>query len=79
MTVKVNLDVLEIPHPHRYAKDALVSDPAARLGIRIIGKDAKKAPFEHWISSKGQVKAMMMNTLVDLLEGVARLRYQGSC
>jgi hypothetical protein len=70
MIVKVYLDVLESPHPHQYAKDALASDPAARLGIRITGKDTKKASFEHWISSKGHVKAMMMNTLVDLLEGI---------
>jgi hypothetical protein len=38
MTLRVNLDVLESPHPHQYAEDALASDPAARLGIRITGK-----------------------------------------
>lgn len=70
MTVKVFLDILEIPHPHQYAKAALTSDPAARLGVRIIGKDVNGTAFEHWISSKGKVKAMMMNTLVDLLGGI---------
>ena len=58
------------PHPNAYAKHALPSDPAARLGIKIRGKDARGSNFELWLAGNGEQTAKQMNTFVDDLESV---------
>jgi hypothetical protein len=58
------------PHPNAYAKHALPSDPAARLGMKIRGKDVQGNNFALWLARGGEQTAKQMNTFVDDLEGV---------
>jgi len=53
------------PHPRRYAKDALDTDLAIRLAIRVMGKTA-----DIWPSCHGEKNVKKVNSLVDFMEGV---------
>lgn len=59
--------LMERPHPLRYAREALPTDPASRLLIGMRAIDGQK---QAWLFAKGKITVDRMNRLVDIFEGV---------
>jgi hypothetical protein len=69
--VHVKFHLHETGIPHRYAQQALNSDPSSRLAISVTGVDASGHHVGSFLqSSRGEKLPMRMNTLVDALEDV---------
>ena len=54
-------------HARAYAETARPTDPASRLGVSIRGYD-HHGLFHVWLSTRGALNAMKMNSLDDVLE-----------
>jgi hypothetical protein len=69
--IEAQCELLHSIHPHRFASKCIEADPANRLGIYVKGVDRTGNAFSGWLSSRGDMAPMQINTLIDLLEGVS--------
>jgi hypothetical protein len=67
---KVHLQGFLTPglNPNVYATGATSDDPARRLSLQLTGEN-HGCNFQVWLTVRGDKTAMMVNTLVDILEG----------
>jgi hypothetical protein len=63
--IAIQAFLTENPHPDRYARFAMATDPASRL---LVGLTCSK--WEGWLFSEGEKDVFKMNSLVDILENV---------
>lgn len=68
--VHVQLFLTDNPNPIRYAKLALPTDPSSRLLVPVKNIDGAEKKLHAWLSTKGTKKPMLVNRLVDMLEGL---------
>lgn len=68
-TLHVECELLPDSHDNCYARMSQACDPAARLGIRLTGKDKYGSFVDIWLSTLGIQQVFKMNTFVDMLEG----------
>lgn len=68
-TICIQRFLMETPHPLRYARRALPTDPASRL--LLLGKITKDGKVYHdFLSTEGPIAPTRVNVLVDRMEGV---------
>lgn len=70
--IMARCELTDDTHPHVFASTCLRADPARRLGVHVEGVDLDGKAYQGWLSSRGKMAPMQMNTLVDLLQGVSR-------
>ncbi|GMF70946.1 hypothetical protein F9C07_2161554 [Aspergillus flavus] len=68
--VMLQFQLTETLNPEMYATKASIRDPASRLAVSIKGKGANGDYFV-WLKNDGEKTVMIMNSLVDALEGVS--------